>query len=424
MKFLKHITVLAAAFLICTLNCRAENISVANSFTVTLADTAGVSSISSDTAQPTATDLASVDTNVVDPPAANTVTAVNTGEGIDETPASDLYDDFDTTIVHAEKFDALTFDDTVFIPLKDPSHCDFVMPVNGPMTSTFAFRSYRYHLGVDLDLEIGDSVKCAFDGKVRIAQKSKTYGYVVVVRHANGLETYYAHLSKLLVHPNQELEAGDVLGLGGNTGHSFGSHLHFEIRFRGQPIDPNYLIDFKNGVLRTDTYCLCKSDFKYLSKVYKVRHYSKKKKKTWYTYYNAGGPYYATPEAKRVMDAVPDPRMPGGDNANENKSNVNSSAPKKDDVPQKAPEPAQKKTTTAAKTSTASNTQKTTSTKTSTQQKQVRQPIGDPVYYTIKSGDTLYGLALKNKTTVANICKLNGISSNATLHVGQKIRLK
>ncbi|MCX6311441.1 MAG: peptidoglycan DD-metalloendopeptidase family protein [Bacteroidetes bacterium] len=327
-------------------------------------------------------------------------------------PAGDLYDDWDTTSVHAEKFDALTFNDTVRIPLNDPGHCNYVHPFNGPTTSGFAFRSYRYHFGVDINLETGDTVRCAFDGKVRIAQRSKTYGFVVVIRHNNGLETYYAHLSKLLVKPGEDMEAGMVLGLGGNTGHSFGSHLHFEMRFRGVAIDPTYLIDFKTQALRTDTYNLTKSDFKYLAEQYKVRHYSRKKKKTWYTYYCPGGARYSTPEAKSIMAKVPYPTMPGTpptafcspDN------NYTTVVPRENPVNNSS---AQKNATTQKKP--AANSTKT----------QVREPIGGtPAYYSVKSGDSLYAIALKYHTTVTKLCALNGIKEKGVLSVGKKLRVK
>ena len=361
-----------------------------------------------------------------EPPTGNGVAVIRAPlESADEGPASELYDDFDTTIVHTEKFDALTFDDSLMIVLNDPGHCNYVHPFDGTATSSFGFRKYRYHFGMDINLETGDSVKCCFDGKVRIAQRSKTYGYVVVIRHNNGLETYYAHLSKLMVKPGQEIEAGMVLGLGGNTGHSHGSHLHFEVRFKGQPIDPNYIIDFKNHTLRADTVYLTKSNFKYLTQTYKVRHYSKKKKKTWYTYYTPGGAHYATPEAKRIMSTVADPVIPGTNTTlnpatSGNASTVNT-AP---DAP-KTPAAAPKKTTTAG-TNTSAKTASTTAAKTTAKPATTTaaKPAGTTTYYTIKKGDTLSGIAVKYGTTVSKLCQLNGLKTTSTLQIGQKVRVK
>ena len=118
------------------------------------------------------------------------------------------------------------------------------MPVKGIKTSPFGPRWGKNHNGVDLDLETGDTVVSAWAGKVRYAKFNEGgFGNLVIVRHYNGLETFYAHLSKLLVQPNDEVSAGDVIGLGGNTGHSFGAHLHFEVRFFDAPINPELLVD-------------------------------------------------------------------------------------------------------------------------------------------------------------------------------------
>jgi murein DD-endopeptidase MepM/ murein hydrolase activator NlpD/LysM repeat protein len=374
--------------------------------------------LAADTSQPNA--IAGLDTSIdiTDPPVNPPATAISPLEN-SEDQAGEIYEDFDTTVVHVEKFDALTFDDTVAINMNG-----YVHPFNGNITSGFGFRKYRYHLGMDIDLEIGDSVKCAFDGKVRIAQKSKTYGYVVVVRHPNGLETYYAHLSKLLVRPGQELHAGEILGLGGNTGHSFGSHLHFEVRYGGQPIDPNYLIDFKKECVRADTYYLSKSDFKYLAEVHKVSHYSKKKKKGYVTYYNAGGPHYATPEARAIMSKVSDPIMPG-ENGEHPVMTTKNTAPK-DSIQTSTPpikNTATQKTPPKKTAATPVKTQNAAA-KTPAKTTPVKDAPGTPVYYVVKSGDSLYKIALHYNTTVDKLCALNRMKSTAILNVGKKLRVK
>lgn len=120
----------------------------------------------------------------------------------------------------------------------------FVMPVYSNVTSNFGHRGGRPHNGIDIDLNTGDTVVSAFDGIVRMSKYYFGYGNMVVVRHQNGLETLYGHLSKVTVEPGQSIKAGECVGLGGNTGHSSGSHLHFEIRFLGQPIDPAKIISF------------------------------------------------------------------------------------------------------------------------------------------------------------------------------------
>ncbi len=149
---------------------------------------------------------------------------------------------------------------SVNIPSHHEIDCDgFVMPLRGKceVTSGYGYRSRfgRNHYGVDLALHTGDSVRAAFDGKVRIRDyEGKGYGYYIVIRHPNGLETVYGHLSRQLVHRDQVVRAGDVIGLGGSTGRSTGPHLHLEFRFMGIPINPTQIVDFSLGVLQRDTY--------------------------------------------------------------------------------------------------------------------------------------------------------------------------
>jgi murein DD-endopeptidase MepM/ murein hydrolase activator NlpD len=128
--------------------------------------------------------------------------------------------------------------------------------------SKFGYRHRRRHQGVDLPLNTGTPVYAAFDGKVRISKRYKAYGNLVVLRHDNGLETFYGHLSKILVEDDQWVSAGTVIGLGGSTGRSTGPHLHFETRYKGYAFDPEWLIDFSSGVLRHRLFVLKK---KYLS---------------------------------------------------------------------------------------------------------------------------------------------------------------
>lgn len=143
--------------------------------------------------------------------------------------------------------------DTIWLCMKDNVNGGFVMPFDGRVTSRYGWRRGRYHNGTDIDLNTGDTVRAAWTGKVRYAKFNKSgFGNLVIIRHQNGLETFYAHLSKHLVAPNQEVKAGDPIGLGGNTGHSYGSHLHFEVRFYDAPMDPEQIIDFKNKQLKDD----------------------------------------------------------------------------------------------------------------------------------------------------------------------------
>ena len=122
--------------------------------------------------------------------------------------------------------------------------------------SKFGYRHRRRHQGVDLPLKTGDPVRVAFDGKVRVSKYYRGYGNLVIVRHANGLETFYAHLSERDVQVNDWVTAGQVIGKGGSTGRSSGPHLHFETRYKGYAFDPEWLIKFPEGYLRSGTFTL------------------------------------------------------------------------------------------------------------------------------------------------------------------------
>ena len=174
-------------------------------------------------------------------------------------PAFSLYPDWNNERVHA-------FGKTVVIP--DTFRIDmtgFCMPTpNTKITSKFGPRRRRMHNGIDVKVYIGDTIRAAFGGKVRMVKyERRGYGKYVVIRHDNGLETIYGHLSKQLVNEDQYVEAGEVIGLGGNTGRSTGSHLHFETRFLGQAINPALLFDFEKQDIVTDSYMFKKGNNRY-----------------------------------------------------------------------------------------------------------------------------------------------------------------
>lgn len=172
-------------------------------------------------------------------------------------PADSWYNQWDTAVVHYYGSSTLEMFANKTLQLVYNKNCDFFYPVpNGPITSHYGPRGRRgrMHKGIDIDLEEGDPVYAAFEGMVRYAQYNSSYGNVVVLRHPNGLETYYAHLSRLDVKPGTYVQAGDHLGLGGNTGRSFGSHLHFEMRFLGHAINPATLIDLSKHELAVSEY--------------------------------------------------------------------------------------------------------------------------------------------------------------------------
>lgn len=158
------------------------------------------------------------------------------------------------------KFDSLP-DEVNLKLIKDSS--EFCFPMKNIITSPYGWRVRwdRPHRGVDILLRTGDPVRACFPGVVRIARLMSGYGYCVVLRHENGLETLYGHMSKILVKPRQIVKAGDIIGLGGSTGRSTGPHLHFEVRFQYEPFDPEWLLDFKTYKLRTRRLHLDKTYF-------------------------------------------------------------------------------------------------------------------------------------------------------------------
>jgi murein DD-endopeptidase MepM/ murein hydrolase activator NlpD len=192
-----------------------------------------------------------------------------------EFPSHDLYANWDTLKAHPYNFNESFKEDSVEILLTAGNDNCFSMPYRGnELTSVFGWRKYRPHYGTDINLETGDTVQSSFDGMVRCARSYRGYGNCVIVRHNNGLETVYAHLSKILVEPGQQVTSGQMLGLGGNTGRSSGSHLHFEIRYLGQAVDAQDLIDFKNGDIKSNSFMLRKSDVtnKYDLRALHARH--------------------------------------------------------------------------------------------------------------------------------------------------------
>jgi len=166
-----------------------------------------------------------------------------------EFPAFDLYPNWSNTNVH--NYATATIPESYTIDMTG-----FCMPTDQTrITSPFGPRRRRMHNGLDVKVFVGDTIRSAFDGKVRIVRfERRGYGQYIVIRHDNGLETVYGHLSKQLVKENQLVKAGEVIGLGGNTGRSTGSHLHFETRFLGIPINPALLFNFPKQDVVADSY--------------------------------------------------------------------------------------------------------------------------------------------------------------------------
>ena len=183
-------------------------------------------------------------------------------------PASYIYQNWNTQQIRYS-IDGEDFElDSQMIVLQNKDEGKYYShPFKGTVTSRFGYRKSRFHYGIDIDLITGDQVMCAFDGMVRVVRYDKGYGNVVVIRNDNGLETVYAHLLKALVDTNQLVKAGEVIGFGGNTGRSSGSHLHFEVRYLGSALNPESVIDFENYKTLSDTVYLTPSNFRYLHRL-------------------------------------------------------------------------------------------------------------------------------------------------------------
>lgn len=208
----------------------------------------------------------------------------NSDDLMENHPADDIYNNlWSSDHVNPYKIPIDSMPDSVRI---DCSH--FVVPVPGVITSEFGPRRYRFHYGIDLRLKVGDSVLCAFKGKVRIIDyEPRGYGHYIVIRHDNGLETVYAHLNEVLIKLNQNVKAGELIAYGGNTGHSTGPHLHFETRYIGNAINPAHIINFSTGHVIAASYLLTKNKsfyyqrevkMLYAGKYYTVRRHDNLKK--------------------------------------------------------------------------------------------------------------------------------------------------
>lgn len=297
----------------------------------------------------------------------------------------------------------------------------FVYPIGidsmARVTSKYGPRRRRMHRGIDLKVLVGDTIRAAFDGKVRIKNfERRGYGYYVVVRHPNGLETIYGHLSKILVEENQIVRAGETIGLGGNTGRSTGSHLHFETRFLGQAINPAEIIDFENGVPHQDTYVF--RNLKINGRRSNI--YTSSSDQMVYHRVKSGDTLgkiarmYGTSvnelcrlnglkgtSVLRIGQSIRCGGTAASAKGGKSKSAVSGSA--KQTV----------KTTVAADAAVVASISRASDT---------GGQEAVPVYHRVKSGDTLGAIAAKYGTTVSKLCELNGITKTTILRLGRSLR--
>lgn len=268
---------------------------------------------------------------------------------------SKLYEDWNNQYAHR----ATELPDSFRINLKH-----FCMPTESRVvTSNFGARWGRAHKGIDLKVYIGDTIRAAFAGKVRIVKyEAAGYGKYVVIRHNNGLETIYGHMSEWLVEEDQPVKAGQPIGLGGNTGRSTGSHLHFETRLCGVALNPAILFDFRNQDVVADYYMFHKDTYQQESAgANELRG-------------KIGNGGY-------VASDVRGETMPGGG-----------------DVNAKAKRPVMENSKAAKKSA---------------------EPMR---YHKVAVGDTLYGIAKRRGLTVDELCKMNNITRDVKVRPGQLLR--
>jgi hypothetical protein len=184
---------------------------------------------------------------------------------LDEIPRYELYNAWNNDHVRIKKKDIRPFVNPS-VKLSLVNHGKFVFPHKGKLISPYGYRGKSVHTGTDIKLNKGDTVLAAFDGVVRLSKRYGAYGKTVVIRHYNGLETVYSHLSKLCVNVNQKVNAGDLVGLGGRTGRASTDHLHFETRYLEEPFNPQHIIDYQNFTLYDTTFILTAKTFKMRSK--------------------------------------------------------------------------------------------------------------------------------------------------------------
>ena len=176
---------------------------------------------------------------------------------------------FDTAAIHLPKLDVNSITSPININLRNNARGEkftWPTPWTARPSSHFGPRRRRFHYGLDLALPTGEPIYAAFDGVVRISKRNRSYGELVIIHHSNGLETYYAHMSKRHVVAGQQVKSGEIIGLCGNTGRSRGSHLHFEIRYMGNAINPENVLDCSTHDLVSDELSLTSSSFRKVAK--------------------------------------------------------------------------------------------------------------------------------------------------------------
>ncbi|NVN95184.1 MAG: peptidoglycan DD-metalloendopeptidase family protein [Bacteroidetes bacterium] len=315
-----------------------------------------------------------------------------------------LYNTWNNKDIKINSDKAFNKNTTYVLPLiNEETNHKFVFPYKGKVISPFGYRGRKVHAGTDIKLALNDEVFCAFDGEVRMAKRYSGYGNLVVVRHKNGLETCYGHLNSIKVKVNQEVKAGDLIGLGGRTGRATTTHLHFETRFLGDAFNSAKLLDYDNFTLKSDTLVIDKNTF-IKSKNFKYKKNKRGKRiKVFYedTTQEENTPVntnttivYQEDEDSVEQKTVIEKRI---NNVNSIERTVDVADTKKDN-------------SKATKTKKASKDRSTKKEKTR--------------FYKVRSGDTLSKIARNNGIAVKDLCKINKINEDAILSLGKKIKLR
>lgn len=309
-----------------------------------------------------------------------------------------LLEGFDTAAIHLPKLDVNSINEPLVIRLRDNARGEkftWPTPWSARPTSHFGPRWRRWHYGLDLALPTGEPIYAAFDGVVRISKLNRSYGNLVIIHHANGLETYYAHMSKRNVVAGQHVKSGDIIGLCGNTGRSRGSHLHFEIRYMGNALNPEHVVDCSTHDLISDELSLTPSSFR---KVGNSKGRSSSSGKV------SGSGWY---------------RVRSGDTlekiARRNGTTINQLCKLNGISRNKVLHPGDRLRVSGKASSgndqagsASSGGSKASGSKT----------------YTVRKGDTLGKIARAHGTTVKKLCQLNGIRESKPIREGQKLKVK
>lgn len=296
-----------------------------------------------------------------------------------------LLEGFDTMAIHLPKLNPASIEEPIVIELPEFS---WPTPTSSRPSSHYGPRRRRFHYGLDLALPTGEPIYAAFDGVVRISKYNRSYGNLVIIHHANGLETYYAHMSKRLVVSGEHVKSGQQIGLCGNTGRSFGSHLHFEIRYMGNAMNPENVMDCSTHSLISSTLELTASSFRKVAKG-RSKGASAGSGSSWY-------------------------RVRQGDTL-EKIARRNGTTVKR---------LCQLNGISQSKTIRPGDRLKVSGQSVGSAQKAKSGGSQGAATHVVRRGETLSTIARANGTTVKKLCSLNGLNANSVIREGQKLKVR